>query len=64
MIITASDHDEMCLYILDRGSWDERLIRTIPIVMVGDSRQRQVACEGKPEKESRCNPLHQSEHVW
>lgn len=28
--------------------------------MVGDGRQRQVACEDKPEKKSRCNPLHQS----
>lgn len=64
MIITASVHGVTCLYILDRCSWDERLRRTIPTVMVGDGRQRQFACEIKPERNSRCNTVHQSGRVW
>lgn len=64
MIITASVHGEMCLYILDRCSWDERLRRTIPTAMVGDGRQRQFACEDKPEKKSRCNTVCQFRRVW
>lgn len=38
MIITASVDGEMCLFILDRCSWDEHLRRIIPTIMVGDSR--------------------------